>query len=63
MRLRIWHKMIIGMAIPSFIALLGVLLSYGYIDDVQKRHGYEQIADNINDHVLEVRQNEIIFSF
>ena len=61
MRLRIWHKMIIGMAIPSFIALLGVLLSYGYIDDVQKRHGYEQIADNINDHVLEVRQNENYF--
>jgi len=58
MRLRIWHKMIIGIAIPSFIALIGGLVSFGYINNVQRRQGYEQIADNLRDHVLEVRSNE-----
>ncbi len=58
MRLKIWHKMIIGIAIPSFITLIGGLLTYGYINNVQKRQSYEQIADDINDHVLEVRRNE-----
>jgi two-component system NtrC family sensor kinase len=58
MRLKIWHKMIIGIAIPSIIALIGGLVAYGYISDVLKRQGYEQIADEIRDHVLEVRRNE-----
>ena len=50
--------MIIGIAIPSFIVLIGGLLTYGYISNVQKRQGYVQIADDINNHVLEVRRNE-----
>ena len=58
MHLKIWHKMIIGIAIPSFIVLIGGLLTYGYISNVQKRQGYVQIADDINNHVLEVRRNE-----
>lgn len=58
MRLRIWHKMIIGIAIPSFIALVGGFVSFGYINTVQQRQGYELIADKLRDHVLEVRRNE-----
>src|SRR4030067_3774216 len=61
MNLKIWHKMIIGISVPSFIAILGGLLSYGYINDVKNRHGFVQIADDIKEHVLEVRRNEKIF--
>ena len=50
--------MIIGITIPSVIALAGGLLTYGYINNVQKRQAYSQIADDINNHVLEVRRNE-----
>lgn len=50
--------MIIGIAIPSIIAFIGGIVAYGYISDVLKRQGYEQIADEIRDHVLEVRRNE-----
>ena len=53
--------MIIGIAIPSFIALIGCLVSFGYINNVQKRQGYEQIANGIRNHVLEVRRKEKIF--
>jgi two-component system NtrC family sensor kinase len=58
MYLKIWHKMIIGIAIPSFIALVGGFISIEYIMNVQKRQGYELIADNLRDHVLEVRRIE-----
>ena len=58
MHLKIWHKMIIGIAIPSLIALIGGLISIEYISNVQKRQGYELIADNLRDIVLEVRRNE-----
>lgn len=58
MQLKIWHKMIIGISIPSLIAVIGSLLTYGYITDVKKRHGYVQIADDIKEDVLEVRRNE-----
>ena len=50
--------MIIGIAIPSFIVLIGGLLTYGYINNVQQRQAYVQIADDISNHVLEVRRNE-----
>jgi hypothetical protein len=33
MQLKIWHKIIIGISIPSFIALLGSFLTYGYINN------------------------------
>lgn len=58
MHLKIWHKMIIGIAIPSCIALTGGFVSIEYITNVQKRQGYELIADNLRDHVLEVRRIE-----
>ena len=58
MQLRIWHKMIIGISIPSLIALLGGLLTYGYVNNVKSRHGFVQIADDIRENVLEVRRNE-----
>ncbi len=58
MNLKIWHKMIIGISIPSLIALIGSLLTYGYINDVKNRHGFVQIADDLRGHVLEVRRNE-----
>src|SRR4030065_2843845 len=58
MNLKIWHKMIIGISIPSFIALLGSVLTYGYINDVKKRQGFVQIADDLKEEVLEVRRNE-----
>ncbi len=58
MNLKIWHKMIIGISIPSFIALLGGLLTYGYINDVKDRQGFVQIADDLKEQVLDVRRNE-----
>ena len=50
--------MIIGIAIPSFITLIGGLFTYRYINDVQNRQGYVQIADDIREHISEVRRNE-----
>ncbi len=58
MNLKIWHKMIIGISIPSFIALTGGLLSYNYLNDVENRQGFVQIADDMKEQVLEVRRNE-----
>jgi two-component system NtrC family sensor kinase len=50
--------MIIGIAIPSFIAFFGGLLSYKYLNDVKNRQVFVQIADNLRDEALEVRRNE-----
>ncbi len=58
MQLKIWHKMIIGISIPSLIALFSGLLTYGYVNNVKVRHGFVQIADDIRENVLEVRRNE-----
>ncbi len=58
MKLRIWHKMIIGISIPSLIAILGGIFSYGYINDVKIRQGFVQIADDLKEQVLEIRRNE-----
>jgi signal transduction histidine kinase len=58
MKLRIWHKMIIGISIPSLIAVLGGIFSYGYINDVKIRQGFVQIADDLKEQVLEIRRNE-----
>ncbi len=53
--------MIIGISIPSFIVLLGGLLTYGYINDVESRQKFVQIADELKDNALEVRRREKIF--
>ncbi len=58
MKLKIWHKMIIGITIPSFITVLGGMLTYGYINDVKNRQGFVQVADNLKERVLEIRRNE-----
>ncbi len=58
MHLRIWHKMIIGIAIPSLIVLIGGLLALGYINNIKNRQGFVQIADDLKEHVLEVRRND-----
>ncbi len=58
MNLKIWHKMIIGISIPSLIVIFGGLLSYEYLNDVKKRQGFVQIADSLTQEVLEVRRNE-----
>jgi len=58
MQLKIWHKMIIGISIPSLIALLGGIFTYGYINDVKHRQAYVQVADDLKESVLEVRRNE-----
>ena len=58
MQLKIWHKMIIGITIPSFIALAGSILTYGYINNVINRQSFVQIADDLKEHVLEARRNE-----
>lgn len=50
--------MIIGISIPSFIAVLGGILTYGYINDVRSRQGFVGLADNLKEQVLEVRRNE-----
>ncbi|MBI5408309.1 MAG: HAMP domain-containing protein [Nitrospirae bacterium] len=58
MRLKIWHKMIIGISIPSLIVIFGGLLSYEYLNDVKKRQEFVQLADKLTQQVLEVRRNE-----
>jgi signal transduction histidine kinase len=50
--------MIIGISIPSLIAVLGGVLTYGYINDVKNRQSFVQIADDLREHVLELRRNE-----
>ncbi len=50
--------MIIGISIPSFIAMFGVALSYEYINKVKNRQGFVQIADDLREKVLEIRRNE-----
>ncbi|MHC4844324.1 MAG: HAMP domain-containing protein, partial [Planctomycetota bacterium] len=57
MKLKIWHKMIIGIAIPSFIAVLGGILTYGYINDVKNRQEIVQASDDLKEQVLEIRRN------
>ena len=58
MQLKIWHKLIIGISIPSLFTILGGVLTYEYVNDVKNRQGYVQIADDLKEHVLEVRRNE-----
>jgi signal transduction histidine kinase len=58
MNLKIWHKIIIGISIPSFIAILGGVLTYGYLNNVKDRQGFVQIADDLKEEILEIRQNE-----
>lgn len=58
MHLKIWHKMIIGISIPSLIAVLGSVFTYQNISDAQNRQGYVQLADDLQDNVLELRRNE-----
>jgi two-component system NtrC family sensor kinase len=58
MKLKIWHKMIIGITIPSLIAVLGGIVTYGYMNDIKNRQGSMQIADGLKENVLEIRRNE-----
>jgi two-component system NtrC family sensor kinase len=58
MKLKIWHKMIIGITIPSLIAVLGGILTYGYMNDIKNRQGSMRIADGLKEDVLEIRRNE-----
>ncbi len=58
MQLKIWHKMIIGIAIPSLIAIMGGILTYGYINDVENRQELVLIADDLKENIFEVRRNE-----
>ncbi|MBI4683392.1 MAG: HAMP domain-containing protein [Nitrospirae bacterium] len=58
MKLKIWHKMIIGIAVPSLIAVIGTMLSFENINNVTNRQGHVQIADDLRENVLEVRRNE-----
>ncbi|MBI5057417.1 MAG: HAMP domain-containing protein [Nitrospirae bacterium] len=50
--------MIIGISIPSLIAMLGGFLSYEYMTNVKNRQRFVQIADDLKEQVLEVRRNE-----
>lgn len=58
MHLKIWHKMIIGISIPAFIAVLGGFITFRYVMDIESRQGFVQIADDLKEHVLELRRNE-----
>ncbi len=58
MKLKIWHKMIIGITIPSLIAFFGGILAYGYINDVKNRQDVVLTADDLKENVLEIRRNE-----
>jgi signal transduction histidine kinase len=58
MKLKIWHKMNIGITIPFLIAVLGGILAYAYINDVKYRQGFVRVADDLKEQVLEIRRNE-----
>ncbi len=58
LQLKIWHKMIIGIAIPSLIVLIGSIFTYEYLNDVKDRQEFVEIADDIKEDVLELRRNE-----
>jgi signal transduction histidine kinase len=53
--------MIIGISIPAMIVVLGSLITLGYVDNIEERQGFEQIADELKDEALEVRRREKIF--
>lgn len=55
--------MIIGIAIPSFIAIMGGILTYGYINNVESRQGLVLIADDLKENIFEVRRNEKNFLY
>ncbi len=50
--------MIIGIAIPSLIAVLGGFLTYIYINNVTNRQRFVEIADDLKESALEIRRNE-----
>jgi signal transduction histidine kinase len=50
--------MIIGISIPSLIAMVGVVLSYQYVNKVKNIQGFVQITDDLREKVLEIRRNE-----
>ncbi|RJQ50447.1 MAG: sensor histidine kinase [Nitrospiraceae bacterium] len=58
MNLKIWHKMIIGISIPSLVVIIGGLLTLYYLNNVKTRHGFVEIADDLRERVLEIRRNE-----
>jgi len=55
--------MIVGISIPSLIAVLIALLTYGYINDVKEKQSLVQIADDMKENVLEIRRNEKNFLY
>lgn len=63
MRLKIWHKMIIGISIPSLIALTGGFFTYNYLKDIENRQSYVEIADDLKENVLELRRSEKTFLY
>ena len=50
--------MFLGIIVPSFITLVGGILTYNYINEVSTRQGLVQIADDFREHALELRRNE-----
>ena len=58
MQLKIWHKIFIGVAIPSIIAITGSVIAYGYIRNTIERQRFVQIADDLKEDILELRRNE-----
>lgn len=50
--------MIIGITIPSLIAVLGGILTYGYMNDIKNRQGSMRIADGLKEDALEIRRHE-----
>ena len=50
--------MIIGITIPSLIAIVGAILTYQYVNDIKHKQAYVQVADDLNENVLEIRRNE-----
>lgn len=63
MQLKIWHKILIGILIPSLITILGGMLTYLNIKDTENREGFVHIADDLKEEVLEVRRNEKNFLY
>ena len=58
MHLRIWHKIFIGVTIPSIIAITGAFIAYYYISNTIERQRFVEIADDLKEDILEVRRNE-----
>jgi signal transduction histidine kinase len=53
--------MIIGVTTPSMIIIIGGLLTFSYLKNIEERQEFAQIADDLKNDVLEIKRREKTF--